>query len=65
MTISGKLKICEGVTYKRKDAQQFATSPTPQTVLWRGQRQLDVIYLVGEEVRDDQHVVLESQFAKK
>ena len=52
-TISGKLKICEGVTYKRKDAQQFATSPTPQTILCREQRQLDVIFFVGEEVRDE------------
>ena len=55
MAISGKLKICEGVTYKnkRKDAQQFATSPTPQTILCREQRQLDVIFFVGEEVRDE------------
>ena len=53
MTISGKLKICEGVTYKRKDAQQFAASATIQTVIWRGRKQLDVIYLVGEEMRDE------------
>ena len=53
MAISGKLKICEGVTYKRKDAQQFSTSPTLQASLWPGQRQFDVIYLVGEEVRDE------------
>ena len=53
MSISGKLKICEGVTYKREDAQQFATSPTPQTILCCGQRQLDVIFFVGEEVRNE------------
>ena len=53
MTISGKLKICEGVTYKRKDAQQFATSPTPRWLSGAGFRQLDVIYLVRVEVRDE------------
>ena len=53
MTIGGTLKICKGVTYKKKELTAICCIPNPPDGSLAREKQLDVIHLVGEGVRDE------------